>query len=68
MGGKGGRGARGARGASGNQRDPLTGLRKCKPPLSSPLCREREDPFSGAQDANGAEIKCLRGTQVCAFH
>lgn len=49
-------------------RDPLTGLRKCKPLLSSPLCTEREDPFSGAQVASGAEIKCLRGTQVYAFH
>lgn len=47
-------------------RESLTGLRKCKPPFSFPLCRERKDPLSGAQIADGAEIKCLREPQVQA--
>lgn len=49
-------------------RDLLTGLRKCKPPplLPPPLYTKRGDPFSGAQIANGAEIKCLREPQVQA--
>lgn len=48
--------------------NPLTGLAECKPPslFPPPLLeeREREDPFSGAQIANGAEIRCLREAQV----
>lgn len=47
-------------------RDLLTGLRKCKPPPFSPLIereRGREGPFSGAQIANGAEMKRLREPQ-----
>lgn len=48
-------------------RDLLTGLRKCKRPLSSPFTlREWEDPFSGAQIASGEKIKCLREPQVQA--
>lgn len=47
-------------------RDLLTGLRKCKPPPLPPPYTEREDPFSGAQIANGAEMKCLREPQVQA--
>lgn len=43
----------------GESRDPLTGLRKCKPPH---IQREREDPFSGAQIANGGRNEVFERT------